>query len=139
MIARLILGALIVGSVALIGFELNRWREPGYRQGLSAAQKARRIFGSVLLLIVLSMAYGGTYFPTEHLSAYRASLEMLYWLLCLLLAVFLPAVAYIEAKVSLIKFAGERREAKTQATEGMEDLIRRAVRDTPANEKTSPK
>jgi hypothetical protein len=135
MIARLIIGALILGSVALMAFELNRWRDPSYRDGLSGAQEARRIFGSLLLLIVLSMAYVGTYFPGGHITTYQASLEMLYWLFCLLLAVFLPAIAYIEAKVSLIKFAHERREAKTQAAEGMEDLIRRAVLNTPAEKK----
>lgn len=139
MIARVIIGALILGSVGLIAYELNRWREPDYREGLSGAQRARRIAGSLLLLIVLCMAFGGTYFPGGRISAYQASLEMLYWLFCLLLAVFLPAIAYIEAKVSLINFANERREAKTQATEGMEELIHRAVMNTPVEKKPRAK
>lgn len=131
MIVRLAIGALIVAVVALAAFEFNRWRDAAYRDALSRAQKGRRIAGAVLLLTVLGMVYGGTYLPS-HAGAYVASLELLYWLLCLLVAVFLPIVAYLEAKTSLLKFARERREAKAEAAEGMEDLIRRAMLNSSA-------
>jgi|SRR5579884_2375483 len=127
MITRLVIGALLLASIGLIVIEMSRWRDPAYRNALSGSQKARRIVGSLLLLIVLGMAYGGTYFPSHPSSQLTASIELLYWLFCLLIAVFLPLVAYLEAKASLTRYADERREARQSATEGMDDLIRQAL------------
>jgi magnesium-transporting ATPase (P-type) len=138
-ILRFILGALILGALWLLFFELNRWRDKAYRAVLSRAQKVRRMIGAFLLLCVLGMAFGGTYFP-PHPSSLAASSELLYWLFCLLLTVFLPLFAYLEAMASLRKYADQRREARVEATAGMEDLIKKALLTgdpSPKNGKTN--
>lgn len=139
MFLRLILSVLIVAAVWLLFFELNRWRDEAYRAVLSQAQKKRRMAGAFLLLAVLSMALGGTYMP-PHPKPIVASKELLYWLFCLLLTVFLPLLAYLEAKASLQRYLDERRIARGEATSGMEDLIKKALLTgdpSPPNGKTS--
>ncbi|HEX5323342.1 MAG TPA: hypothetical protein VFW40_06110 [Capsulimonadaceae bacterium] len=129
-LTRVFLELLIIATLLLLFFELNRWRDSLYREALSRSQRKRRIAGAVLLLIVLGMVFGGTYFPAHPRASLVASEELLYWLFCLLLTVFLPLLAYLEAKASLQRYVEERKKARMEATDGMEGLIQKALLNT---------
>ena len=93
---RILSAVFLVIAIVYAVLELRRWRSPEMAGVLTHGQKVLRISNFAALLIVVGMAFGGTFLPSGHLSKRMAAFELSFWLGCFLLAALVALTAIVE-------------------------------------------
>ncbi|HEY3333405.1 MAG TPA: hypothetical protein VGK19_25465 [Capsulimonadaceae bacterium] len=127
---RLVFGTFIFLVIVFAVIEFQRWTRPAYVASLPKGSQGRRVVGTLLLVSVGAMCYAGTYLPDpKHgASSLQQAWMMIYWGICMLLAVAIPVVGYLEFKQTMLQMnreltaayretlLGEKSEAQDGAT-----------------------
>jgi uncharacterized membrane protein YkvI len=116
---------IIVAVIVFSILEIKRWNQQDFDGMLTTTQKTRRIIGLCMLLVLGIMAYFGSIFWINPILEPKVmqSLEMLYWLVFALIMVFVPFIAFLEFKDSMIRASELRRDTYRQiVTAPLENL-----------------
>jgi membrane protein implicated in regulation of membrane protease activity len=133
---RTLCAVLFVLTIVYGMVEMRRWRTPEMAALLGGSQRTRRTVIFVLLLLVLGIAFVGTFLPTGRVSRHTALFELGYWLSCFLFAAVVGVVALLEFRRS-IREVSERSTTieRNEAYQAMVETVAKAKRNAEQREK----